>query len=886
MSDHHRRRARSPISNPTRASAPIIHAGRYGDLHAIPVRRDVFASPSPRSSGAHLETATHYKIKPDAGPRVSDSRLNEARHKSRHRCNTVDSSAQPIIVTPTSRYNVVVGENGRDVRDGRRDSPPREDHRGGEDACSQPASSMAHRRYRDGAYRRGQYSMDAADITSRDPVTGDGLLRVGSTREGRAGRLYPASEYASPRDIPEQYEPRRRSRHGSMDSRSIRPVNISGYGDLVRPHDSRAERERGPPVSNATRGYDKLGDRNSIYGTSSMQTPMPHEYVPTTTVSQVPIYPTENTMPTRRNSVRRPVSVYNEREPDRRESRRDDYDLDDGRARRLTRESTLDSHDAVQARGFGIRPDLLGPSSGVSAPPPVERIERIDSGEHRDRHGRDHDHREREANRHMERAKGRERPIDYGDPRSSDSRLGNGVATGSVAAMAMGLGASAASVAKTSRDSDEEKERGRAERRRRRADSDAEYYRRQREVKVTEEAPVVDLSGRNPVERASPDNDRHRERDQWGERDSDRERHERHGRRREDDRRDAEKILEKERQRQTDEPRSSKSSPQQDDIIDLTDRYPVIERNVAKEENHINYSTVGSVGVAPTPRDTLLKERDEVDGRELRKSENFYEDRDVIASPTVFDPTDEHELRALREAVARGEDVSPLPRPPKEPLERSDPRYSSPRESSERLSGRPIDTHSSFRNDPRYQSSSLRLEESGLSAISNAATVATVSSHGSGGRPSRPEYRRHRSSSTSSNDTPTRTPSRSPSRERRSADYRAIGILSPPHSPSTAADEKLGGAVPLKGIMKPTVPTGYSRLPRALYDIEVLKRFGYEVDESKEMLEAYTKEWIVRDEGAFEGKARREVKQRLVDESHCKYDLDWVMNKDWDANWI
>ena len=894
------------------AGTPTVNYGRSSDLHlhAIPTRREHFVSP--RSSG-NVETATHYKIKPERDSlAIPSSRI-------RSRRNTVDASSKPIIVTPTSSYNVVIGE----PRSARHSKDDVSDYR--EDGYIQPASSQHRHRdrgYSGGGYRgsRSQHTIDNADISERHPhdreAASDRLLRVGSARDGQ---MYPRARpitddtikrhpdtvkddygddgygYTNPRDLVEydlentargsQGPQRSRSRRESWDnSRPGRPVSIGGYGDIQR--DSRTERERGPPPS--TRGFDRIPSErpNSMYHmTGTMHMPMPHEHIAGSPLAQAPssAYPSDSLG--RRTSTRRPVSVYND-DRDRRDRDRpgrDEYDIVDGRARGV---HTFGTTDDVQSRGFGIHPSLLGASNVVTVQPPasVERVDRVEGMERMERTGerlsprnrddkRYHDSGERRYHaserdyRRDDRERGDrvvsdERRPDH-DDKSDNRNLSTGIAAGSIAAAAMGIGASAV---RESRHSDEERERERdREQRRRRRDSD-QYYesgRSHRNTAQADEPPIVDLSGRYPIERTSPPQDRNprepprdMDREHMGERDRESERRERE--RDSDNRRDPQREQE-----------SRKELPLQSERVDLSDRYPVIERNVAKEDTH--YPSDNSRSSPPISRRDRDRERDyESDSRSGSRRDRLYEEaalgRETIASPLAMNEKEARDLRALREDMgldrAVADDSPPPPRPPKEPLETSPPAVGFSRQSTDKISERPLDPQS------RQDTGERSFVPPDMRAQTSTATNSSIPTQSS--RDSRPSYRDrgYSSTSTSSSSGSNIGTPREHSRERTRdlTSSTAVQVVSPPRSPSSSQ-----ATFPVKGILKP--PRVFPELPpeeRPGVAPLIDKRTGKNWD-GREMADVPpTARWtkisrkLVNPEALEKGKERYEVRDDFV----------------------
>ncbi|ELR01777.1 hypothetical protein GMDG_00877 [Pseudogymnoascus destructans 20631-21] len=636
MSDRRLPRPHSPaMYNPARASAPSINYGKYNDLHDLSA-----PMPRPADRGAPPPVVTHYKAVPPEIPR-SDPR--EGGHSRRA---TLDSNPRPIIVTADALYPAAQGGGGPA-------SPVRDNYRSSQenDVYTIPSSST-----RRGDYRRGQYnvSVDNADISdSLDRESGkERLMRVGS---GREGAIYPRSRpihsdtlvrvpnnvadygdngygYTNPRDLV-QYDldldraPRRRPRRESYEaSRSSRPSSISSYGDITRSYEPR-ERERGPPPS--TRGFDKIPPpRGPIYDAGGVHMPMPHEHLSSFGA------PYASDSQERRGSTRRPVSVHNE-EPERRKYAADAYEMSEGEMRDRRPRRT---DEGIEMRGFGIRAEVPPvPPAPAPVPEQVERSEKheYEKGERRGRRekdeepvdlgGRDHGERRRERDSDEERRRRREKedePVDLPSRDHGDRRR--------------------------ERDSDEER-------------------RRRREVK--EEDPVVDLTGRDPVERLPPRPEKVPRDDSDVESRRRREKEKPH---REDTDKDYRRRDEKE----------STSDDQPPPIVDingrnpvekpvykedLTHREPVIEVPERRKLHHHSPSPPSSrhdSRASPPSIDTFTPRS---------RKDRIRTDDSNVSSPTTFNAKDAMDLRALREALnSKDQDPSPPPIPPKEPLRDND----------------------------------------------------------------------------------------------------------------------------------------------------------------------------------------------------------------------
>jgi hypothetical protein len=482
--------------------------------------------------------------------------------------------------------------------------------------------------------------------------------------------------------------PRRRPRRESYEaSRSSRPSSISSYGDVARSYDPRErERERGPPPS--SRGFDKIPPpRGPVYDAGGMHMPMPHEHLSSFGAP----YASSDTE--RRSSTRRPVSVYNEEPErrkyaadaymseddmrDRRPRRTDtfdegietrgfgiradvppvpaappapergekhEYDRERGDVEYERRHGHEDRHEdrkhgheerkhgkEAVAAGLSVAAAALGLGAAKSGREDErdehrDRRKERDSDEERRRRrekdelvdltGRDHGERRRERDSDEERRRRREKedePIDLSSRDHGDRRR--------------------------ERDSDEERRRRREKDdepvdlssrdhgdRRRERDSDEER-RRHREAKEVD--PVVDLTGRDPVERMPP----RPEKIPRDESDTESRR-----------RREKEKLH-----------REDIDKEQPPPIIDLNGRNPV-----EKPTHHHSPSPSTSRASPPPPLDTFTPRS---------RKDRIRTDESNVSSPTTFNAKDAMDLRALRDALNnKDKDPSPPPIPPKEPL--------------------------------------------------------------------------------------------------------------------------------------------------------------------------------------------------------------------------
>ncbi|KFY99201.1 hypothetical protein V498_00929, partial [Pseudogymnoascus sp. VKM F-4517 (FW-2822)] len=626
MSDRRPPRPHSPaMYNPARASAPSINYGKYNDLHDLPGIRDTHPAPPPRSADrAPPPVVTHYKVVPP--PEIPRSDPREGGHSRRA---TLDSNPRPIIVTADARYPVAQGGGpSSPVRDNYRSSQEN-------DVYTIPSSSTRRGDYRRGQYNMSVDNADinnsdresgqdrlmrvgsgreGAIYPRSRPIHSDTLVRVPDNMAEYGDNDY---GYTNPRDLV-QYDldldraPRRRPRRESYEaSRSSRPSSISSYGDITRSYEPRErererERERRPPPS--SRGFDKIPPRGPVYDVGGMNMPMPHEHLS----SLGPSYASDSQE--RRSSTRRPVSVYNE-EPERRKYAADAYEMSDDEMinRRPRRTDTFDG--GIETRGFGIRADI----PPVPPAPVPERVERSEKHEYERGERVDRDDMEYEKRYgHEERKHGHEERTHGHEERKHGKEA---VAAGlSVAAAALGLGATKGGREgerderdrKRGRDSDEERRRRREKEeepidlggrdhgeRRRERDSDEERRRRRekegeavdlsgrdygdrrrerdsdeerrRRREVKEEDPVVDLTGRDPVERLPPRPEK-----------VSRDESDVESRRRRDKEKPYREDMEKDyRRRDEKEPSSDKDQPPA--IVDLNGRNPV-EKPIYKED--------------------------------------------------------------------------------------------------------------------------------------------------------------------------------------------------------------------------------------------------------------------------------------------------------------
>jgi hypothetical protein len=339
-------------------------------MHVIPTsRREII--PTPRSSSSSVSTGpvitTTYKVSADGGSRV--------REGSRSRRSTLTDSTTrpyiPTIVTTSPRHKPVIHSAG-----GRPTSPLKDLHRSSqEDYYAVPATSRHkhhHHRYSD--------TMDNADMKRLSRERDSSRVRMSGPREPAyaAQRTQPRYTgavprrhadtvaedygdngygYTNPRDLV-QYDlntneaPRHHKRRESFgkDVPRARPNSITGYSDLA-PARSFDARERGPPPT--TRGFDRIPIRghpaerdqarmsipmmDPIARPASVNRPRPVEpmYDQEARRESIqrpasvnrprvePAFEPELRRNSSRNSSRRPVSLYHDREP--RQSQREEY---------------------------------------------------------------------------------------------------------------------------------------------------------------------------------------------------------------------------------------------------------------------------------------------------------------------------------------------------------------------------------------------------------------------------------------------------------------------------------------------------------------------------------------------------------------------------------
>ncbi|KAH6674775.1 putative major royal jelly protein 5 [Halenospora varia] len=506
----HGRRPRSPTFNPARASLPINLAGPFTSTfshphpashehhtHVVPTRRELIPVAHSRSastaSNAGTVTTT-YKIKADPPARSSSHRDG-----SRARSSTVDSHNRPAgLNTVQTRHKPV-------VHSGRPASPMKNPYRSSEEEYyAVPASSKHSHSHR----KRYSATMDNADMNRLARERDSSRLRTGSGRESatytgtRPRSVFPSSAvrhadtvaddygddgygYTNPRDLV-QYDlnnnsnsTRHRSRRDSFDSGGrSRPSSIGGYADLVpRSYDTR---ERGPPPSK--RGFDRI-PRGATWEQPLVRMPVapppPMEPIQRPARIEMPF----EEQPVRHNSARRPVSMYHDRERERKNSKDDFYEVrdDDPRDRRerAYRNDPQRFDNPVEQRGFGIRAEVPPPPRAADIPPPrperpdayrPERSERVDRSDRLDRSDRVDRSDRLEMPERRERVERSDRlDDDRGDRRSGRDALAAGL---SLAGAAIGL--KAVKKSKDDRDEREEKE----DRRQRDFEYDDEPHRR------------------------------------------------------------------------------------------------------------------------------------------------------------------------------------------------------------------------------------------------------------------------------------------------------------------------------------------------------------------------------------------------------------------------
>lgn len=534
MDDRYRpRRPRSPTYNPGRASLPINvgHVPTYGGyhLHAVPGRQEVITSP--RSSGDRLAgpvTTTTYKIAPDVPGRSSS-----VRDGHRNRSSTLDAFGRPTIpaiTTTAPRYRPVIHSAVAPVA-----SPSTIPYRSEEDYYAVPANSNGRDHHPHNRYYHKRYStMDNSDVGRVTEGRDDDRLAVGYDREGPryAGtRSRPTHSrslvrhadtvaddygddgygYTNPKDLAkydlEHGGPRHYShaRRDSFEPRS-RPTNLpASYYDGSGYSKSYENRERGPPPS--TRGFDRLAPGGGPYDQAGgRMPPVPQAPpIPRQSNNDVSLDPDDH-----HRTSRRPVSLYQdrdhrhphgdeyyEREDDLRERferRHEHHDERHNERREERREDRYDDryHDRYDERArpsHGDRPERSDKA---------DRDDRSDYKEKKDHHG------------------------------LRDALFG-------LAATSLGLGAAAKGSKDDDRDNDRDSRSDRDEPKRPRDKDYGDDSRRKRDHK--DDGDIVDLAGRDPVEKPHHDDpkDKSRLRDDRDRRDSDGETHSRRRPRRDSD---------------------------------------------------------------------------------------------------------------------------------------------------------------------------------------------------------------------------------------------------------------------------------------------------------------------------------------------------------------
>ncbi|KUJ09380.1 uncharacterized protein LY89DRAFT_285964 [Mollisia scopiformis] len=680
------RRGSPPLFNPARASLPInlAYPEQQPHLHVVPSSRREIIAPA-RSSNSSASTAgtvtTTYKVTSEAPKHGS-----HVREGSRTRRSTIDNHNRPTIVTTTRAHRPVV-HSGGGVRPA---SPMKNPYRSSEEEyVVTPATSSRHGHH----HHKKHYSvtMDNADMNRLAREREDSRLRVVPVREptyrARNRPVYTGSVvrhadtvaddygddgygYTNPQDLV-RYDLDRgtqptpvvhRSRRDSFDgNRAPRPSSITGYNDIVpRSYDTR---ERGPPPS--TRGFDKI--RPPPYDQAAIRMPRPpspgNSMAPMEPVARPP--PFEPVEPVRRsNSTRARPTSYHDR--DRPRGPRDDYYevRDDERRHRH------DSYDdRVESRGFGIRTDRPESRTAVRGERPIERPEsrsavRIEPPESRSAIRPERPESRSairpERSERIERSERNDRGSD-GDRKEHKEHKGrDALATGlSLAGAALGINA-VKNVARgddrkdRDSDSDEREERRRREydeEPRRRRDRDEREHvdlggrdpkeRRHRDddmpppprddssrdppparsKDVKERSPTIDLGGRDPRERQAARDDR----------DSDKERRERH--------------------RQRSEAALSGTAVDSSDT-GSDDAQPRPRREIHHRGNSTAAAAVGAAAGA------------------------------AVAAAPAFNPKDTMDLKALKEALNSKDAAAKAAAPPKEPVSRT-PRQSSTKDPAE-----------------------------------------------------------------------------------------------------------------------------------------------------------------------------------------------------------
>jgi zinc finger CCCH domain-containing protein 13 len=303
-----------------------------------------------------------------------------------------------------------------------------------------------------------------------------------------------------------------RPRRDSYEARTSRPTSITGYSDLA-PRSYETRDRGPPPSTRGFDRIPASGRGQWEPPQIRMPVPPPSSLAPIEPVSRLapfdPIEPVRRDG-SRNSSRARPTSLYHDREP-RRGPREEYYEVrDDERARR-ERHHGERYEDGVEQRGYGLRAER--PERGErDKSDRVERADRGDRGERRER-GSDEDRSDyRDHKEHKGRRDSDEDRSDYRDHKEHKGRRGSDedrsdykdhkdhkgrdlAATGlSLAGAALGI--KAVKNARENRDDRDDREE-------RRSDYDDEPRKR----RGGDDRDSVDLAGRDPKERRHRDDD-------------------------------------------------------------------------------------------------------------------------------------------------------------------------------------------------------------------------------------------------------------------------------------------------------------------------------------------------------------------------------------------
>lgn len=429
MADHRYRYAvsgsgrRSPTFNPARASLPVnvgYNSGYSGDIHAVPTGR---YDAVPRRAGDHhhhhrpaTTTITTYNVTKDPLARSTSTRDPS---RSRQRSSTIDtSSVKPIIVTTNHSRPHNSSSHTSSAASRRPESPFKDAYRTSEEAYyAQPASSIRSRSQQ----RHHSATYDPEDFYRMKERLGDDRLRAPARPHSRQS-MYANPPRAGGADFAEDYEYTKPSDLARYDLDHDRPRSRTGRRDsfdrgtnYYRPSVSVVTNEIGsrpdrrpPPTSVALDRYNRnaaagIYERGSVAIPALPAVPAAPPVDPRRSGL---LDPTASPTVERRSSRPRPISLYQDPAP-----RTDDlaYRPRDESLHRDRRDRERDEpfrDEAIAARGFGIRPELLDQAE-LRRPVEPERLERRDIDEHRSR--REYDAREpkRRSDEDLDKSRGR-----------------------------------------------------------------------------------------------------------------------------------------------------------------------------------------------------------------------------------------------------------------------------------------------------------------------------------------------------------------------------------------------------------------------------------------------------------------------------------------------